>query len=442
MSRRLLCLFVLFSSSLFLNCAAPPAVPGEGPHVVIITVDSLRPDHMGIYGYERETTPNLGRLARHAVVYENAFAAHTRTGPSHATILSGLYPQTHGAVRDSHQMRQSARTLTSVLKDRGYRTGGFISSYPLPRRFMNLDQAFDTYDDRVDSSEGVRRDEQALEPALRWLERNQEGTPTFLFLQLSAPTQPYHAPGAHGLRFLDDARTQYRMPERPERKRLSNGKINPGEVEEYVARYDAEIAYMDATVEKLWKHLRELGYWDNTLFLLVGSHGETLEERRWKFDHGGRVYEEQISIPLLIRMPGDEHTGKRVDSMAHHIDVYPTVLDFLGIRSPEERRGRSLLRPMSNDESGIERPLFSLARPNPKTVPEIQERLAADGLVTSVRQYPWKLIAYPTLRGGEYRQLFNLRDDPRELKDLAETYPQVVRDLSERLNGWWEQTTR
>ena len=419
-------------------CSAPPHTPGQGPHIVVVSIDSLRPDHMSLYGYDRQTTPVLEKLAKHAVIYDAAFAAHTRSGPAHASIMSGLYPQTHGALRHSHQMRRNVQTLAQILKQRGYRTGGFVSAYPLPRRFMNLQQGFDVYDDGLDPKHGTRRGDQTLAVAQTWLSHNTAATPTFLFLHLQEPSAPYAAPGAHGLNFLEDGRTRYHMPMKIDRRRLSDGNAQVGEIEEYIARYDAEIAYTDSIVGHLWDTLRQLGYWDNTVLVLLSAHGETLNERRWMFDHGARVYEEQIRVPLIIRLPSDEHTGKHVRSWVHHVDVYPTILDFLGLRVPNELPGRSLIRPIQDDEPRSGRPVYSLARPNPDSVPEASGHLTKDGVVTSVRQYPWKLISYPTRGGGEYQQLFNLSEDPGELKNVSENFPSVLKGLSERLSAWWK----
>jgi len=398
-------------------------------NVVLISIDTLRRDHSTPYGYARDTTPALAELAKQAVVFDDAIAAHTSTAPSHASMLTGLYPPAHGVERNRYRLAPGVRTLGQMLGDAGYRTAAFVSGYTLNREHTGLDRGFERYVDH----EGIQRTAPAtLRLALDWLEAEAgRGAPFFLFLHLYDPHYSYNAAEPFASRFLEPG-TRFRYPLLADRERLRRGEARPGEVDEYIRRYDGEIAYADHAVGILRNVLELLGCWDQSIVIVVSDHGETLDERAWVLDHGSRVTEEQIRIPLLLRLPGGRYGGQRVETPVHHVDLVPTVLELLGEPVPEGLHGRSLL-PLLDGLTPREpdRTLLSYARPMPERIDELPS-FSRKGLVVSLRAPPLKLVAYPN-EGGALYQLFDLEADPAERRDLAASRPQLVEALAARL---------
>jgi arylsulfatase A-like enzyme len=419
------------------GCSARPDAPR---HVVLISVDTLRRDHVSSYGYARETTPNIDAFARDAVIFETALAAHTNTAPSHASMLTGQYPPTHGIVRNGHRLGEGVRTLPQILADHGFTSAGFISGYTLRAKLTGLDRGFDFYDDRAGFSVPAETTFDRVEP---WLaSRDPQEERIFVFFHLFDPHAPYQAPEPFAGRFMPDGQP-YRFGPKAATARVRRGQADDGEADELVTRYDDEIAYADHYVGRFLDALEQHGYWDDALVILLSDHGETLVDRAHQFDHGGRVYEEQVLVPLIVRFPGGRFGGQRIEVPAHHVDLLPTVLDSLGLAIPEETQGRSLLDAIASPRFGLgeppERPLVSLARPVPRRVPEVRAKKVKEGLIGGLRTDRWKLIAYPTKR-GQTHQLFDLDDDPMEKTDLAGARPDVVETLALVLAKWWEQT--
>jgi arylsulfatase A-like enzyme len=427
-----ICTTIVLVLALF-SCSKRPVTPPKEPNVIIISVDTLRRDHLLIYGYRYDTTPNVTGLARTAVVFSNAIAASTNTTPSHASMLTGLYPYSHGAVRNLYRIRKSVTTLAEILKKRGYHCLGFVSGGTLKHRRTDLGRGFDLYDDGK-PKEGDQVAEATFKLATRSLDRAPEERPLFLFFHLFDPHYHYGAPPKYAHLFLPPGKKGYKFPVMADLGRLRWKGPNPGEAEEYVSRYDGEIAYADHYVGELLKKLRVLGRYDNSLILFTSDHGETLTERRWMLDHGGRAYDEQIRIPLVMRFPKGKWGNRHLTVDAHHVDFVPTILDFLGMSAPEEIQGKSLMGAVRG-EAGYAAPraMISLARPEPGRVDDLPRPVVKKGLVKSVRLPPDKLIIYPA-KDGPVFELFNIRDDPSEKHNLADEKPELVLQLQKKID--------
>ena len=416
-----------------ISCDERPAPKPLAPNVILISVDTLRRDHLPIYGYPRNTAPNLMRLSGTSVVFENAIAASTNTTPSHASMLTGLYPDSHGAVRNLYRIKKSVTTLAEILKGQGYHCLGFVSGGTLKHRKTDLGRGFDLYDDGK-PKEGDQVAEVTFKIAARELERAPKEKPLFLFFHLFDPHYHYRAPARHAHRFLPPGKKGYKYPVLADLGRIRWKGPQPGEADEYVSRYDGEIAYADEYVGKLLKKLRALGRYDTSLILFTSDHGETLSERRWMLDHGGRVYDEQVRIPLVVRFPKGKWGNRRLAADAHHVDFLPTILDFLKMPAPGKVEGRSLM-PAVRGETGFaipSRAMISLARPEPGRV-DLPRPMVKKGVIKSVRLRPDKLIIYPA-KDGPVFELFNLADDPKELRNLAEEKPGLVQELQKKID--------
>jgi arylsulfatase A-like enzyme/tetratricopeptide (TPR) repeat protein len=287
-----------------------------GLDVVLVTIDTFRRDALGASGGAASATPFIDRLAREGVVFERAYAHNVVTLPSHANILTGRYPLVHG-VRDNAGFRfpKGMDTLATLLKARGYRTGAFISAFPLASRF-GLDTGFDVYDDRFlggDDGLRLRQEERpgprTAEAAREWLVRA-AGKPSFLWVHLYEPHFPYRPPEPFASRFAGDP-------------------------------YAGEVAAADAALEPLLAGLVERAKDGRTLVVLTGDHGESRGEHGER-THGIFAYDATLGIPLVLFCPRLLGPA-RVTETVRHVDIVPTVLDALGLPAPNDLSGRSLL---------------------------------------------------------------------------------------------------
>ena len=285
-------------------------------NVVLITIDTLRADHVGCYGYTKIKTPNIDGLARDGTRFERAFAVVPVTLPSHTTMLTGTYPMLSGMHDFSaNKLSPSQPTLASVLKQSGYTTGAVIASAVLDSRF-GLNQGFDFYYDHFDFSrlneanldEMERPGNLVADIALDWLGKNSQKK-FFLWMHLYDPHFPYNPPEPYK--------------------------------HEYAAQpYDGEIAFADEQVGRLVRYLKEKGTYQNTVIVLAGDHGEGLGEHGEK-THGFFIYNATMHVPLIMRAPGG--AGRTVADPVSLVDLMPTVLAAVGVESPAQVQGKSLL---------------------------------------------------------------------------------------------------
>ena len=317
-------------------CAGPPVDGGpkggaSRTNVVLVSIDTLRSDRLPAYGYGGVDTPAIDRLAADGVVFERAFTHVNVTLPSHVSLFSGLLPVQHG-VRDNvgYRLGKSAPTLASELGAHGYATGGFVSSYVL-RSWTGIGRGFDVYDDGVQFQsarqlwELQRLGSETLSAASDWLEGIGD-SPFFLFLHLYEPHAPYSPPAPFADRYDDP--------------------------------YDGEVAAADGVVGGLIRRLEELGFYDETLVILLSDHGEGLMDHG-EMDHLIFVYREVLQVPLIVKLPGGEQAGLRVAVNAQLADVAPTIYRLLGIEGPGGLVGTSLFDLESLPEEGASRQIVS-----------------------------------------------------------------------------------
>jgi arylsulfatase A-like enzyme/Flp pilus assembly protein TadD len=302
------------------------AVPAK-PNVLLITVDTLRADHLGCYGDKGIRTPAIDALAARGVLFARAFAHTPSTLPSHANILLGLTPNAHG-VRDNSNfiVREDFLTLAEWLKAQGYATGAFVGAFPLDSRF-GLVQGFDVYDDNYGSQGPTdmtfveRKGDVVVGKALEWLE-GRTG-PWFVWVHLFDPHQPYEPP--------EPFRSQY-----------------PGNP------YDGEIAFVDSALGKLLDFLEDRDLRDRTAVIFTADHGESLGEHG-ESTHGYFAYNATLHVPLILALPGAKPA--RVEANVCHVDVFPTVCGLLGKKEPQGLQGRSLL-PLVRGQGLAARPVY------------------------------------------------------------------------------------
>jgi len=369
---------------------ARASAPVSGP-IIILSVDSLRPDHLPAYGYQGIQTPAIDRLAADGVVFERAYAHAPQGLVAHAALLSGRLPFETG-VRDDvgFTVKPGERLLAEILRDRGYATGAVVSSFEL-RKETGIAQGFSFFDDNMsralpDMSVGeIARDGAASEQVAEWwLDRVRSGR-TFLFLQLQEPHKPY--------------RPSSRFPD-----------LSP---------YDAQIAAADDIIGRLIRYLVTHQLYDQATIVLVAGHGEGLGDHGEQA-HGLLVYEEALHIPLIVKQASGQGAGRRVSDIVQQIDLVPTILDLAKAPVPGNLRGRSL------------KDLLDGSRRGPRTI--YSESLFG-------RQH-FGSSPLATVTDGRYRyidapqqELYDLVEDPGEQHNLASEpeHAQSLNTLKARL---------
>ncbi|MBI9076335.1 MAG: sulfatase [Desulfatibacillum sp.] len=408
-------------------------------HVVLISMDTLRRDHLPIYGYSRQTAPHISELARTSVIFDNAIAAASNTAPSHASMLTGLHPLSHGVRYNWAMLSQDVPTLGEILQGQGFSTGAFVSCIALHSQTTGLNRGFDTYND-VGPLPGHRRAADTFRDTVQWLDSVQKGQQIFLFFHVFDPHFPYSAPVGQTLPGWGYSGIRKGLPlDYPAMREKMRQGFSHEEIQAYVNWYDEEILYADMYVGRLLKALQDKGIYEDSLIIFLSDHGETLGERPWMFDHGGRVVEEQIQVPLLMRFPGGWGQGARINSPAHHVDLTPTILDALGLPPAAKMEGASLLPAVKGLDEGIPRFQISMAKSDPERCPEIQDIINKNQPVFAIRHYPHKLVRYPGLDDKPILRLFDLEADPMETIDLSLVQLAIAKDLQQRLEAWIRQ---
>jgi len=312
------------------SAAETPAKPAV--NVILITIDTLRADHVGCYGYKQIKTPNIDSLAADGARFEHAFAVVPVTLPSHSSMLTGTYPMLSGMHDFSaNKLSSQLPTLAAVLKQAGYATGAVIGSAVLDSRF-GLNQGFDFYYDHFDFSrleesnldEMERPGNVVADLALDWLSKNSQKK-FFLWMHLYDPHYPYRPPEPY----------LHEYAEHP---------------------YDGEIAFADEQVGRLVRYLKDKGLYQNTLIVLSGDHGESLGEHGEK-THGFFIYNATMHVPLIIRLP-ENAAARTVTDLVSLVDLMPTVLAALGLEIPLQVQGRSLLPELRGDKTDRTRDLY------------------------------------------------------------------------------------
>jgi arylsulfatase len=417
--------------ALLATLACSPAEKGDPPNVILISLDTLRADHVGAYGYPRATTPHLDRFAETAIVFDRAYSPAPSTLLAHASLLTGLPPETHGllGIRDSLSSR--IPTLAEVLSVAGYRTAAFVNCGWLDPSFA-LDRGFSTYDYAHDQTqrqvggriEFGRNADETNQAVVEWLDEV-EGEPFFLFVHYfdvhSDWTRlPYDAPPSYieqwalpqpsGFRSGDGERFASRYL-----VRMNESGIRYSEAERRYVRslYDAGVAYTDAALGALFDRLESTGQLEDSLVIVVADHGEEFQE------HGqvlhDQVFEEHVRVPLLLRLPaGDERAagfaGARVPFLVRLEDLVPTVLTYLGLDIPAPPQGRDLLPLLGAEEPEVRAAYFR----------------TQSGSQLGIREGRFKLIR--KIDPAE-TLLFDLESDPGEKANVASRHPETVARL-------------
>ena len=402
------------------------------PNILLIGVDSLLADHMSCYGYHRHTTPHIDRFAQGGALFERTYSVHIPTTSAYSSMLSGMdcFSTQVVALRHKGPLRPEVKTLAEILGDSGYNTTcvGF-SGNPGSRGF----DSYLDYPGWGSWAEGRSPKAQNLNnvtiPELNRLV--DQSDPFFLFLRHMDPHAPYLPPEPYERMFYhgdecdpNNTSMQPVMAFKPFCDFFASW-MPPGITDKdyVIAQYDGAIAYMDACIQAIFNALEARGVLDNTIIIFNGDHGETLYDHECWFDHHG-LYDVTLHVPLIIRYPRAIPAGKRVSGFNQHKDLVPTILELASIQTDIEFDGRSLM-PMVEGEVPSHESEFYITE------------------CTWMRKHGWrtphwKLIVAlePDFHFKPTIELYNLIEDPDENNNLAETRPDVVGNLQDRMHAW------
>lgn len=399
------------------------------PNVLIVTFDTTRRDRIGCYGFEGIKTPNIDRLAREGVLFENVRSQAPQTMPNHTSIFTGLYTITHDVRSNGQTLNDEALTLAEILKSAGYQTGAVVAAAPLMKDY-NLDQGFDYYNDDF-------RDV-ALVGGFKWMMRffsaKKINIPTSrpanrvaaLAREWITPAAKKKRPFFLWLHFFDAHEPYEFHPdfEKPEIK-TDDGESNQYGYKE--GNYLNEIEFADHYLGKVLKQFDRLGLTENTITVFTADHGESLGEHDYR-GHRQNVYENIIRVPLIIRYPAKLPAGERLATPAMSIDILPTVLTLVGIPySPQSFQGQDL---------------FSLPVDQPRYVFTLAVKLFTKTAIRRSLVYGhYKFIEFDD---ASKNALFNLEEDPGEAHNLLGSQEPALENVAwiDEINDWFERFER
>ncbi len=386
-------LLIVLTLALATLCACQRAEPPKRPNIIIVCIDALRRDHLGVYGHDGGISPNIDALARDSVVFDQAVSVASWTKPSVTSILTGLYPGQHGVLhkwtrtskRRVDVLAPEVDTLAELLKRANYHTGAFVENDHLLKRYSHLDQGFDTYVEDAGAAPVL------VQRFLSWLHESPPGEPVFAYLHILDPHWPYTPDSTTSLPIEDQLRAKH-WGFGGTRWRLLRDGVNDGqlaldapELATLKTLYAAKISATDTVLGSMFQLLRDTGALERTFLVVTADHGEGFLEHG-KLDHGYGLFDELLRVPLIVHLPQAEFGGRRIQTQVQTVDLAPTILDYLHLPPHRPAGGRSFL------------PILRGAG----TAPD-QAALSQEGyghmLVTSVRTKSYKYIRIT--RGGQ-----------------------------------------
>ncbi len=384
---------ILFCLACLASHSSWASVSGK-PNVLIVTIDTLRADHVGCYGYKQVQTPNIDALAAEGVLFKQAYTPVPITLPSHTVIFTGTYPMASGMHDFSgNRLGATQPTLASILRDNGYTTGAVIASAVLDSRF-GLNRGFDFYYDHFDFNrlseanlDSMERPaNEVVDQALHWLDQNYQKR-FLLWVHLYDPHHPYTPPAPYSETY----------------------KTHP---------YDGEIAFADAQFGRLVSYLKKRGLYGRTLIVLLADHGEGLGDHGEK-THGFFIYNSTLHVPLIFKLPV-AGIHRQIDQAVSTVDVLPTILNELQIAIPQMVQGHSLAAALSGKPADGS-PLYSES-----FLPRLHFNWSE---LRGLQEQSYKFI------DGPKPELYDLSADPGELHNLYATKPAVSQELQARLGS-------
>jgi len=398
--------------------SAPPHAPPRCPNLLVVTIESLRADHMDWLGYPRATTPALDALARESLDFPRAYTVTSWTLTSHATLFTGLYPGAHRVREPRDALAPSATTFAKLLTEKGWQTAGVVSGPYLCKPY-GLDLGFETWDDSI-APDADHLDREPTDPKMeaavrRFLDAGRDpARPFLLFLYFWDPHYAYLPPPPFDAQFVPAGAQKVDLTDY-ERNIKVNATMPRPQLDYVVSQYDGEIRATDESLGRIFALLRERGLWDDTALVVTADHGEEF------FDHGQKghknnLYAESLHVPLLVKpAKGTPAAAPRRDErIVNGVDLFPTVLELAGVDYDGPMHGRSLL-----GDDAPERPTFhELVTSWYFTTPGSEKLTRRSDRWSAVRSGDRILFTIDFHDGRKERRLYDLSANPREQKRL------------------------
>lgn len=423
---------VLLAASLAAACGGDPAPRASGPNLLLISLDTLRADHLGCYGYVRATSPAIDGLAAGAVLFEQARSQSNKTGPSHMSVLTGLLPDSHGVpnldTSGNRRLSPHVPTLTTLLADQGYRTAAFHAGGHISDQ-LGFERGFQRFEGPGGVETNVSKTLEAIDGF--------EGAPFFVFLHTYEIHDPYTPPAGFADLFTDPeyqgrvtytreglaSTAQGQWEQKHELFWLRVDRDSPADRQQLLDLYDGGIAYTDTEIRRLLDGLTERGLDRNTIVVLLSDHGEEFGDHG-DFQHNA-IWDEHLHVPLILRAPAAVAAsvppaglvGVRVPDRVQLVDVLPTLLELMDLPVPAHVQGRSLL-PLLRGQSMAQVDTYA-------NWPRAR--------MWALEHGGFKLIRREDEAGNAEQVLFDLVADRDERNDLSRSHPDLLADLQMRL---------
>jgi len=403
----------------------------KGPNIVILLVDCLRKDHVGIYGYSRDTTPNMDYFSQEAVVFQDAISQCSWTIPSVASLFSSLYPSVHRAISHADDNKYGAdilnykiATVAELARDKGYATGAFVANRWICKR-LQFDQGFNSFNLIRSGFKGRVRAENINERALKWIYKN-AGKPFFVYLHYMDCHGPYRPLEPYASLFKSIKNRQMTAEETSSLEYLSVGREkDKNNLNYYIDKYDGAIRYVDHHIGNFLKQLEEYGLSNNTIIIITADHGEAFFEHG-VCEHGYSLYNEEINVPLIVKFPESIKIRNNKNRRIQLIDITAAISRILGRGFPYNIDGKHLLN-TSNDEMSDKYVVFS---------EELSELVKGPPKVAMIKD---NFKAIYMVAEQKVTELYDLRKDESETKNIIKMYPEKSKAFEKEIKSWQKE---
>jgi arylsulfatase A-like enzyme len=411
-------------------------------HVIFISLDTTRADHLGCYGNEWISTPNIDKLANDSLVLGNYMTVSTTTLPSHTSLFSGKYPINHGVPANGYMVHKQNRLLPEILKEKKFKTFGFIGAFPLSNWF-DFAQGFDHYDEDFDMNlqdkkilHHQRRAENVTDSVIKYLENIETPKNLFLFVHYFDAHNPYQPPAPYDSMYRKKYRRKNNNDDSQTLLKVDGSEPTPKDRKK-ARNYAGEISYMDHHVGRLLDYLEKKEILKDSLIVVTSDHGENLFWEPNPFSHGWDTYQGVIKTLCIIRTPNTVKKGKYVKRLVANIDILPTVLEYLGMSVPDNIDGRAFSLEPGTEGQGIEDRLRFAESTKPEKIeknPRVWRNVRNSHCAVKGN---FKYIRTPY---NKTEELYDLKLDPREKKNLVDSalpaITAIIDNLGKKLKRW------
>ena len=390
-------------------------------NIIIISVDTLRADHLSCYGYPVNTSPSIDKLAEDSVLFERCFALTPLTAPSFSTMLTSLPSYKHGAKRNGLSIYNRIKTIPYYLKKAGFFSSSFISNWPLRKKLSRLHKYFDEYYEvftkkrwlGIMQPEGKADDVTAR--SIKWIDKNRDKK-FFLWVQYTEPHAPYIKHKKYDYSSHNVKRSVY----------------PPGSNIKKIKKYDSEISYTDHFIGKLIEALKERKLYHNSLIIFVSDHGESFGEHNY-YKHGRRLYNSTLNVPLIVKFPKNKNKKHRSSKIVTLLDIAPTILSVSRVNIPDTMEGKPLT---SEDKSNSAGYIYFETYKGAVHIKKSEVgQIKVKPTYFSILEYPVKMIANVNFRNLKYKKIevYNIENDFFETKNIWSPQNKKLQTLSKKL---------